>query len=65
MPKSFIEAFEEWKSDQRYQIGEDCGAEQINSSPLDPTSSESSLTPEEDGTTRSDEALFRSWEAPE
>lgn len=65
MPKSFIEAFEEWKSDTRYKIGEDCGAEQINNSSLDPTSSQSSLTPEEDGPTRSDEALLRSRKAPQ
>ena len=52
MPKSFHDAFEEWKNDLRYQIGEDCGTEEIENLSSDSTSDICSLTPKKDGPTR-------------
>lgn len=49
MPKSFQEAFDEWKLDNRYQIGDDIGWEYSDSKETaDPTSAESSSTTQDD-----------------
>ena len=53
MSKSFLDAFEEWKRDSRYEIGEDCGTEEIENQSSDSTSDSRSLTPQKDGPTRS------------
>jgi hypothetical protein len=42
MPKSFEQAFQEWKEDNRYSIGEDIGAEYYDDKEC-PTHSDSSL----------------------
>ena len=45
MPKPFQEAFEEWKHDKSYQIGDDIGWEYADSKEVaDPTSALSSST---------------------
>lgn len=49
MPKSFLEAFEEWKNDLRYGIGEDCGTEEIDNLTPDSTSGERSSTSKDHG----------------
>jgi hypothetical protein len=54
MPKTFLEAFEEWKRDTRYQVGDDIGWEHPEESC--PTQEESSLTPNEDGDESSTQA---------
>lgn len=49
MPKTFQEAFEEWRDDTRYQIGEDIGYEKPDDDDTRPTRETSSLTPEHNG----------------
>lgn len=49
MSKSFDEAFEAWKKDKRYQIGDDIGWEFADTHEVRPTRTDSSLTPEKDG----------------
>jgi hypothetical protein len=52
--KSFFEAFEKWKNDERYRIGEDCGTEELDNQSSDSTSDKRSLTQiEEDESARS------------
>jgi DNA gyrase inhibitor GyrI len=53
MSKSFLEVFEEWKKDSSYQIGEDCGEEQVDNLNPDSTSGECSSTPKDHGSTHS------------
>jgi hypothetical protein len=53
MSKSFLEAFEEWKKDSSYQIGEDCGEEQVDNLNPDSTSGKRSSTPKDHGPTHS------------
>jgi hypothetical protein len=55
MPKTFLEAFEEWKRDTRYQVGDDIGWEHPDQESC-PTQEESSLTPNEDGDESSTQA---------
>lgn len=59
MPKSFQEAFEEWKNDTRYAVGEDIGWEYSDDKEAGPTPAERSLTPEDNGATRANEAVLR------
>jgi len=49
MPKSFEEAFREWKADDRYKIGDDIGWEFADAKEAGPTPVERSSTAEEDG----------------
>jgi hypothetical protein len=49
VPKSFMEAFEEWKRDDRYKVGEDIGWEYSDVKEVSPTLTESSSTPDENG----------------
>lgn len=49
MSKSFDEAFEAWKKDKSYQIGDDIGWEFADTHEVRPTRTDSSLTPEKDG----------------
>lgn len=59
MPKPFIEALNEWKRDDRYQIGEDIGWEYSDDKEASPTLAKSSSTIKNDGTTRANEAVLR------
>lgn len=59
MPKPFVEALNEWKRDDRYQIGEDIGWEYSDDKEASPTLVKSSSTIKNDGTTRANEAVFR------
>lgn len=54
MPKTFQEAFEEWRNDTRYQIGEDIGYEKPDDDDARPTREISSLTPEHNGNSDSE-----------
>jgi hypothetical protein len=49
MAKSFNEAFEAWKSDNRYAIGDDIGWEYADNKEAGPTPADSSSTQEENG----------------
>jgi hypothetical protein len=49
MPKSFQKAFEEWKRDDRYQIGKDIGWEYSDIKEVSPTLTKSSSTPKDNG----------------
>ena len=49
MSKSFYDAFDEWRKDDRYKIGEDIGWEYSDSLESGPTPETSSSTPEENG----------------
>jgi hypothetical protein len=49
MPKSFQEAFNEWKADDRYKIGDDIGWEFADVKEADPTPAGSSSTTQKDG----------------
>lgn len=60
MPKPFIEALNEWKRDDRYQIGEDIGWEYSDDKEASPTLAERSSTIKNDGSTDSIEKVFRS-----
>lgn len=64
MPKSFAEAFEAWKQDNRYEIGDDIGWEYSDNLEAGPTPSVSSST-EEDGKSHPAEALLDPREAAE
>ena len=44
MPKSFQEAFEEWKNDKRYAVGEDIGWEYSDDKEAGPTPAKCSST---------------------
>lgn len=44
MPKPFQEAFEEWKNDTRYAVGEDIGWEYSDDKEAGPTLAERSST---------------------
>ena len=44
MPKSFQESFDEWKQDNRYQIGDDVGWEYADSLEASPSLADSSST---------------------
>jgi hypothetical protein len=44
VPKSFQEAFEEWKLDKRYQVGEDIGWEYSDNKEASPTLAKRSST---------------------
>jgi len=44
VPKSFQEAFEEWKNDNRYAVGEDIGWEYSDDKEAGPTPVERSST---------------------
>jgi hypothetical protein len=48
VPKPFQEAFEEWRKDDRYKIGEDIGWEYSDVIEPLPTSGASSSTPKDD-----------------
>jgi len=54
VPKTFQEAFEEWRDDTRYQIGEDIGHETPCDDDTRPTRETSSLTPEHNGNSDSE-----------
>ena len=56
MSKSFTEAFEAWKRDNRYQIGDDIGWEFADNLETGPTPEVRSST-QEDGTTHPAETL--------
>ena len=58
MPKSFQEAFDEWRHDNRYQIGDDIGWEYSDNLESGPTPETRSSTPEEDGPTHPAKALL-------
>jgi hypothetical protein len=64
MPKPFIEALNEWKRDDRYQIGEDIGWEYSDDKEAGPTPAECSSTIKNDGSTDSIEKVFRSGKTP-
>lgn len=49
MTKSFQDAFEEWKADTRYQIGDDIGWEYSDDKEVRPTRTERSSTKESHG----------------
>lgn len=49
MSKSFYDAFDEWRKDDRYVIGEDIGWEYSDSLESGPTLDTRSSTPEENG----------------
>jgi hypothetical protein len=53
MPKSFQDAFDEWKADKSYQIGDDIGWEFADDREAGPTPAARSSTPEKDGPTHS------------
>jgi hypothetical protein len=59
MPKPFIEALNEWKRDDRYQIGEDIGWEYSDDKEAGPTPAECSSTLKDNGATRANEAVLR------
>ena len=59
MPKSFQEAFEEWKNDTRYAVGEDIGWEYSDDKEAGPTPVERSSTLKDNGATRANEAVLR------
>ncbi len=65
MPKSFLEVFEEWRNDSRYQIGEDCGTEEVDNQSSDSTSDKCSLTIKEDGPANSAKAFLHPGEKTE
>ena len=65
MPKSFQEAFEEWKNDTRYAVGEDIGWEYSDDKEASPTLAERSSTLKDNvRTTDSIEKVFRSGKTP-
>lgn len=65
MPKPFIEALNEWKRDDRYQIGEDIGWEFSDDKEASPTLAERSSTLKDNvRTTDSIEKVFRSGKTP-
>jgi hypothetical protein len=51
MPKPFQDAFEAWKKDNRYQVGEDIGWEYFDSFEAGPTPVDCSLTPQDHAAT--------------
>ena len=57
MSKSFGEAFQEWRQDNKYDIGEDIGAEYYDYLEC-PTHSESSLAIKENGPAHPTEKVF-------
>jgi len=58
MSKSFYDAFDEWRKDDRYAIGEDIGWEYSDSLESGPTPDTRSSTPEENGLENSVKALI-------
>jgi hypothetical protein len=57
--KSFQEAFEEWKNDTRYAVGEDIGWEYSDDKEAGPTPVKRSSTLKDNGATRANEAVLR------
>lgn len=49
MPKSFQKAFEEWKNDTRYAVGEDIGWEYSDNKEASPTLAKRSSTLKDNG----------------
>jgi hypothetical protein len=60
MPKPFQDAFEAWKKDNRYQVGEDIGWEYFDSLEASPTLVKRSSTLDENGDKNSAEKIIDS-----